>query len=163
MIPARTPNFEHGRHGRRPEAVVVHTTVGAFESTVAWFADARSGVSAHYLVGLDGRVASFVREADTARHAGRLLRPTAALAAGWRDPNSATIGIEFEDGGDPEGVTRTQQQYEAGARLLGAIAGRWEIPLDRAHVLGHRELFAAKDCPGNLDVERLVEGARAWR
>jgi N-acetylmuramoyl-L-alanine amidase len=163
VIPARTPHYEHGRNGRRPEAVVVHTNVGGFESTLAWFADSRSRVSAHYLVGLDGRVASFVPEEDTARHAGRVLRPTAALAARWPDPNRTTIGVEFEDGGDPYGVERTAEQYEAGARLLGAIAGRWEIPLDRTHVLAHRELFAAKDCPGNLDVDLLVEVARTWR
>jgi N-acetyl-anhydromuramyl-L-alanine amidase AmpD len=75
------------------------------------------------------------------------------------NPNLYTIGIEFEDGRDPEGVARTDEQYAAGARLLSGIAERWRIPLDRAHVLAHRELFAPKRCPGNLDVERLVRDA----
>jgi N-acetylmuramoyl-L-alanine amidase len=163
MIAARTPHFEPGRGGCHPEAVVVHTTVGGFHGTVAWFADPRSRVSAHYLVGLDGRVASFVDEADTARHAGRVLRPTAALAARWDDPNRATIGIEFEDGGDPYGVARTADQYRVGGVLLAGIARRWDIPLDRAHVLGHRELFAAKGCPGNLDIELLIQAGLACR
>ena len=44
--------------------------------------------------------------------------------------------------------------------LIAEIAARWEIPLDREHVIGHREMFAAKDCPGNLDVERLIAEAR---
>ncbi|MEA2366266.1 MAG: spore germination protein [Thermoleophilaceae bacterium] len=152
--------YERGRRGRRPRGVVVHTNAGSFESTVAWFANAESGVSAHYLVGLDGRVAKFVDEGDTARHAGRVEGPTTPLFDG-DDPNLYTIGIEFEDGGDPLDVARTEAQYRAGAELLRRIARSWEIPLDRNHVVGHRELLARKDCPGNLDIDRLLELARA--
>ena len=35
-----------------------------------------------------------------------------------RTRTSSTIGIEFEDGGDPHGVERPAAQYRAGARLL---------------------------------------------
>jgi spore germination protein len=139
--------------------MVLHTNVGSFESTINWFADPDSGVSAHYLVGLDGRIAQFVGEEDTARHAGRVAEPTTPLHTG-DDPNLQTIGIEFEDGGDPLCVDRPASQYRAGARLVREIARRWDIPLDRDHVVGHRELFAHKDCPGNLDVDRVVELAR---
>ncbi len=158
----QSPNFRPGRDGRRPRAVIVHTTAGTFEAAATWFEHPESGVSAHYLVGLDGRVAQFVDEADTARHAGRVLRPTARVAAGAEDDgvNEFTIGIEFEDGGDPMEVARTSAQYEAGARLLAEISSRWEIPLDGEHVIGHREVFAGKDCPGNLDVARLIDRAR---
>src|SRR4051812_40063998 len=90
-----TPNAHDGRGGHRPEAVVLHTTVGSFESAVHWFAQPASGVSAHYLVGLDGRIGVFVAEEDTARHAGRVLRPTAPFVADGIDPNEITIGIEF--------------------------------------------------------------------
>ena len=34
------------------------------------------------------------------------------------------------------------------------------IPLDREHVVGHRELTTKKTCPGNLDIERLLTEAR---
>ena len=138
---------------------MLHTNVGSFDSTVHWFADPESEVSAHYLVGLDGGIAQFVDEADTARHAGRVADPTTPLFSG-EDPNRYTIGIEFEDGGDPLGVERTERQYRAGAWLVRRIARTWEIPLDREHVVGHRELFAHKECPGNLDVDRIVELAR---
>ena len=150
------PNQERGRQGRTPTGIVLHTNVGSFESTCSWFADPDSGVSAHYLVAIDGRIAQFVDEEDTARHAGRVAEPTTPLHTG-DDPNLHTIGIEFEDGGDPLGVERPARQYRAGARLVREIAGRWGIPLDRDHVVGHRELFAYKDCPGNLDVDRLVD------
>jgi N-acetylmuramoyl-L-alanine amidase len=121
-------------------------------------------VSAHYLVGLDGRVTQFVEESDTAHHVGRVRHPTARLSdAEQESPNLYTIGIEFEDGGDPGGASRTDAQYRTGAALLERIAARWRIPLDREHVIGHREVFAAKDCPGNLDIERLIEAATAVR
>ena len=141
-----SPNQESGRRGRTPTGIVLHTNVGSFESTCDWFADPESGVSAHYLVGLDGRVAQFVDEEDTARHAGRVADPTTPLHAG-DDPNLHTIGIEFEDGGDPLGAERTPRQYRAGARLVREIALRWDIPLDRDHIVGHRELFAAQGLP----------------
>jgi len=76
------------------------------------------------------------------------------------NPNLVTVGIEFEDGGEPESVVRPDAQYQAGARLLWEVAGRWGLPLDRGHVIGHREIFSAKSCPGNLDVDRLIREAR---
>jgi hypothetical protein len=157
----RSPNFAPGRDGHMPRGIVVHTTDGSFAGAVAWLSNPESRVSAHYVVGLDGRVLQLVDEGDTARHAGRVRDPTAALIGGDDDPNLFTVGIEFEDGGDPEHVARPDEQYAAGAALIGAVAGRWGIPLDREHVIGHREVFAAKLCPGNLDVERLVAEARA--
>jgi N-acetyl-anhydromuramyl-L-alanine amidase AmpD len=144
--------------------IVLHTTAGHFAGTIDWFSRPESGVSAHYLVGLDGRVAQFVEEADTAHHVGRVLRPTARLSdVEQGNPNLHTIGIEFEDGGDPGGAARTDAQYLTGAALIEGIAARWRIPLDREHVVGHREVFAAKECPGNLDIERLIAGAQAAR
>lgn len=155
------PNFTRGRSEQVPLGIVVHTTAGTWESALDWFGREESEVSAHYLVGLDGRIAGLVDERDTARHAGRVLDPTTSLVAGGIDPNLITVGIEFEDAGMPLDVRRPAAQYASGAQLIAATAARWEITLDREHVVGHREIFAAKDCPGNLDVERLVAEAEA--
>src|SRR5204863_1940446 len=85
-----SPNFDTGRSGHRPFMIVVHTTVGSFAGTVNWFSLERSNVSAHYLVGLDGRLAQFVDEGDTARHAGRVRHPTAKLLAD-ENPNLYSV------------------------------------------------------------------------
>jgi N-acetyl-anhydromuramyl-L-alanine amidase AmpD len=154
----RSPNFESGRDDVEPIAVVVHTTDGTFGSAASWFARAESRVSAHYLVTLDGRVVQLVDETDTAFHAGRQHAPTSELLRGL-DPNRATIGIEFVDDGDPAAARRPDAQYRAGAEVLRAISDRWGIPLDRTHVLGHRELNARKTCPGNVDLDRLLAEA----
>lgn len=154
-----TPNSTPGRGGFAPRAIVIHTSEGIFSSVVSWFADPRSRVSAHYLVALDGRVAQFVEEGNTAHHAGRVRNPTAQLVPD-ANPNLYTIGIEFEDRGDPSGVLRPDEQYRAGAALLRAISLRWGIDLDRDHVIGHREIYATKSCPGNVDIDRLIREAR---
>jgi len=160
-IPRRpTPNRRRGRQRHKPLAVVVHTTDGAFESAAAWFSNPESGVAAHYLVGLDGRILRFVAERDTALHAGVLVDPDPALVeALGDDPNLTTIGIEFADDGHPSDVPRTAAQYAAGAELLRQVAERWAIPLDRGHVIPHRALRADKTCPGNLDLDRLIAEA----
>ena len=155
-----TPYFTRGRDGHAPLGVVLHSTAGSFAGTVQWFSEAASGVSAHYLVGLGGEVAQFVDEKDTARHAGRVQDPTAPAFLLAANPNLVTIGIEFVDDGDPQGCERTPEQTANGAELLWAIATRWSIPLDREHVVGHREISAETICPGNLDVEGLVAAAR---
>ncbi len=151
----KTPHYTEGREGHSPRGIVVHTTVGSFSSAVNWFTDPASGVSAHYLVGLSGRVARFVQEDDTAQHAFRVHEPSTPLVT-HANPNFYTVGIEFEDGGDPHGVDRPDEQYQAGAELIHAVASRWGIPLDHDHVVGHRRIYSLKTCPGNLDVERLI-------
>jgi glycosyltransferase involved in cell wall biosynthesis len=134
---------------------VVHTTDGTFPGTLAWFASAASAVSAHYLIGLDGRIAELVDEADTAFHAGRVPHPEITVL-GDEPPNLVTIGIEFDDGGDPHDVERPDAQYRSGALILAGVAERWGIPLDREHVLPHNLINQAKTCPGNLDIDRLL-------
>ena len=157
-----TPHYTPGRDGRRPVAIVVHTNVGSFDSTIGWFADARSGVSAHYLVALDGRVVQFVDERDTARHTGRVKDARVDFVTD-ENPNPYTIRIEFEDGRAPDDAVRPAAQYAAGALIISAAAERWGIPLDRRHVVGHREIDAGKTCPGNLDIDRLVRAAQQAR
>ncbi len=137
----------------------MHTTVGSFSSATHWFEDPGSRVSAHHLVGLDGRVRSFLPEDDAAMHAGRVHEPTGALArrstAAGESPNLTSIGIELVDDGEPYEVARTDAQYASAARLVARAAERWAIPIDADHVVGHREVTADKGCPGNVDLDRV--------
>ncbi|MGH2710775.1 MAG: N-acetylmuramoyl-L-alanine amidase [Actinomycetota bacterium] len=153
-----TPNYSEGRGREVPRAIIVHTNHGSFVGTVSWFGREGSGVSAHYLVGLDGRVALFVDEGDTAQHAGKEESESRAVF-GRTDANRSAIGIEFEDAGKPDSSPRSERQYEAGGRLIREVAHRWNIPLDSAHIVGHRDVRQGTDCPGNLDVERLIREA----
>jgi glycosyltransferase involved in cell wall biosynthesis len=141
---------------------VIHTTDGTIDAALSWFASPHSGVSAHWLVGLDGQVIALVPEEHTAQHAGQVPCPHLGVL-GDDPPNLVTIGIEFDDGGRPHDVVRPDAQYQAGASLLADISERWDIPLDGDHVLPHRLINPTKTCPGNLDLDWLVQLASAHR
>lgn len=149
-------NFRKGRSGSEPQAIVIHVIVGSLASAGITFGDARSSVSAHYGVGKNGTVHQFVEETDTAFHAGIVVRPTWAHLRADVNPNLYTIGIEHE--GLASDVW-TDDQYGASSGLIHEIGRRWRIPLDRAHVVMHREIRASKTCPGMADMNRLIAGA----
>lgn len=44
------------RDNYKPEFVVIHIMQGTMEGTISWFKNPTSEVSAHYLIGKDGRV-----------------------------------------------------------------------------------------------------------
>lgn len=155
-------NFNTGRGGYMPEAIVIHIMDGSLAGTDAWFNDPKSQVSAHYGIGKKGEVHMYVREQDTAWHAGRVLRATWKLIKKSVNPNLYTIGIEHE--GKPlENDKWPDAMKKASAELIADIAKRWNIPIDRDHVIGHYEIFADKpNCPGvdHSIIDELVSMAR---
>jgi N-acetyl-anhydromuramyl-L-alanine amidase AmpD len=119
------------------------------------------GTSAHYVVGVDGAIAQFVQETDTAFHAGLVINPAAQVVIGRPrvNPNFYSIGIEHE-GGAPW----SQPQIAASAQLIADIASRWSIPLDEHHVVPHSALRASAECPGKgCDIAVLLGLARGLR
>ncbi|MEU6523028.1 peptidoglycan recognition family protein [Streptomyces sp. NPDC046924] len=109
------------------EMVIVHVTQGSFDSAVRAFQDPGHRAATHYIVGQDGRIAQMIRELDVAYHAGN------------RDYNERSIGIEHEAFVDrPQDLT--DEMYEASARLTARICARYDIPVDRKHIIGHIEV-----------------------
>jgi N-acetylmuramoyl-L-alanine amidase len=154
-----SPNFAKGRK-RAISAVVIHITEGSEASVDSWFRSTKSEVSAHYMVTRDGRLKQYVREEDTAWHAGRVFRPTWLGLIPDANPNSYTIGVEHEAAGASS--EWPDAMYERSSILLAEIHVRWGVELDRLHVVGHREIRADKSCPGaTVDMDRLITVARA--
>ncbi|HYG18191.1 MAG TPA: peptidoglycan recognition family protein [Ohtaekwangia sp.] len=164
IIEKSSPNFNRGRKGYKPEAVVIHIMEGTLSGTDSWFANPQSKVSAHYGVGQSGAIHRYVREADTAWHAGRVSTPTWPLirkldAAVYLNPNYYTIGIEHEGHVNSDW---SDAMYKSSSELIRDITTRWQIPLDREHVIGHHEIYGIKTCPGyKVDMNRLIILARA--
>lgn len=150
-------NYSTGRKGKYPiDTVVIHVTEGSAESTRAWFHDPASQVSAHYLVTKKGVVWQFVREDDTAWGNGRVDNPTAQAVVDRieSNPNWWTISIEHEGSGNED---LTDAQRTASLQLIRDIRTRhFRVLFDRRHILRHNEIFAPKECPGAIDVDRLV-------
>lgn len=149
-------NFSRGRDGGvDPVAIVVHIQEGTMAGTDSWFRNPASKVSAHYGVSKAGEVVQWVRDEDTAQHAGVVDRPTAAIVrerVGF-NPNSYTLGIECEGRATD---APPADQMVALAELVKLLCTRHRIPLDRKHVIGHREVRGSKPCPGRIDVDEVV-------
>ncbi len=136
-----------------PDTVVIHCTDWAGGMPPEYFVSNERHVSAHYCIFKDGSIVQYVDEATGANQAGNIVNPTSALvqSRGQTNPNKYTIGIEHDlKAPDP----MTDAQKVASYNLVRAICGRWAIPQDRTHVIGHREITSLKTCPGwgvNMD------------
>jgi len=158
-----SPNFSLSRGGYKPEAIVIHIMEGTLAGTDAWFQNipTASNVSAHYGIGSNGEVHQYVKETDTAWHAGRKSSNAPFHLVQERprvNPNKYTIGIEHEGrDGDPW----SDEMYAASASLIKEICNRWDIPISRKTIVGHREIYTVKTCPGSrVNLNKLIGLAR---
>ncbi|KUN74194.1 amidase [Streptomyces canus] len=113
-------------NGIRIDTIVIHDLEGSYDSGVAGLADPKNVASTHYVMrSSDGAVTQMVPTKNIAFHAGNY------------STNLHSIGIEHE-GYAVQGATwYTEAQYQATADLVTYLADRFDIPLDRQHVLGH--------------------------
>ncbi|WP_405869215.1 N-acetylmuramoyl-L-alanine amidase [Streptomyces sp. NBC_00005] len=128
-VAASSANF---RRADRPDdyaidRVVIHVTQGSFASAVKVFQDPDHRAAAHYIVRKDGRITQMIRELDVAFHAGN------------REYNERSVGIEHE-GFVERASSFTDAMYAASARLTAGVCGRYGIPVDREHIIGHVEV-----------------------
>ncbi|MFI2225838.1 N-acetylmuramoyl-L-alanine amidase [Streptomyces fradiae] len=114
--------------------IAIHDTEGSYDGSLAVFQNSSTYASAHYMVrASDGLVTQMVENKNEAWHAGN------------KTLNMHSIGIEHEGYAIKEGSWYTEPQYESSAALVKYLAGRYGIPLDREHIIGHDEI------PGVLD------------
>lgn len=113
------------------DKIVIHMTQGSWSSAINWFQNSSAGVSAHYTVrSSDGFIGQSVHNKDIAYHAGN-----------W-PYNQTSIGIEHEGFvSDPSWFT--DAMYRSSARLAANLAKRYNIPIDRKHIVGHGEVPGA--------------------
>lgn len=145
IIQKLTQNFWKGRNGQKPEAIVVHVMDGNLVGTDSWFANPASEASSHYGLNQFGEVHQYVQEEDTAWHAGVVLNPQWSLLKMGINPNYYTIGIEHE--GNATSVWSAVMK-SASVELIREISRRWNIPIDREHIIGHYQISSKKpNCP----------------
>ncbi|MFJ5220994.1 N-acetylmuramoyl-L-alanine amidase [Streptomyces sp. NPDC088354] len=112
-------------NGIRIDSIVIHDTESSYASAIATFQTA-GGSAAHYVMrSADGAVTQMVPTKDLAFHAGNY------------STNMHSIGIEHEGYAAHGATWYTEAQYEATAELVKYLAGRFEIPVDRQHIIGH--------------------------
>jgi len=111
---------------QRVEYIVIHDTEAVYDAAVATVKNAANPASWHYsLRSLDGHIAQHIKAADVGWHAGN-----------W-GVNAKSIGLEHEGFLATGGSWYTEAMYRTSARLVRYLARRFDIPVDRAHILGH--------------------------
>ncbi len=136
----------------RIDRIVIHVTQSRDEDAARAFGDPAHQAAAHYLIrSSDGRLTQLVREADVAYHAGN------------REWNERSIGIEHEGYVDAPDRWFTDSAYRASAQLAADISARYDIPIDREHIVGHSEVPGATHTdPGPYwDWDRYLDLVRA--
>ncbi|MFG2136386.1 N-acetylmuramoyl-L-alanine amidase [Streptomyces sp. NPDC048650] len=134
-VPAPYEEFgdhDYGNHDladrprdQRISSIVIHDTEGSWETTLRLIKDP-AYVSWHYTIrSSDGLIAQHVPTKDVAWHAGN-----------WYI-NSHSVGIEHEGFLASPDAWYTEAMYRASARLVRYLSQKYDVPLDRQHILGH--------------------------
>lgn len=133
------PSPHHSIRTKLITAIVIHYTGSLnIEGTISWFKDLESKVSAHYVIGRDGRLVQMVPDNRVAWHAGRsFMRPHLQEGDPRQEPNvnSFSLGIELvatHDSGFE--VAQLNTLYT----LLEQLVTKYKIPPER--VVGHADI-----------------------
>ncbi|MEY9843189.1 N-acetylmuramoyl-L-alanine amidase [Streptacidiphilus sp. MAP5-3] len=113
--------------------IVIHDTESTKAAAVNGFQDPTSFVSAHYVIGQDGSVTQMVPTADMAWHSDN------------KTFNTHSVGIEHEGWAVTTSSWYTPSEYQSSATLVKYLAARFNIPLDRQHIIGHDEVPGIED------------------
>lgn len=145
-----SPNFwkdrKYGQKSYTVKYIFIHWFgSGTLESAEARFLNKDSQASAHYGIS-KGRVRQWVQEKDGAWSTGVAL--------------ANLEGISIEHDANPN-QPLSEQDYELSGQLVAEISKRHNIPLDRVHIKGHREVKATQ-CPGTVDIDRIIRIAKGY-
>jgi N-acetylmuramoyl-L-alanine amidase len=135
LVKAVHPSPNHGaRRIKGPDSIVLHYTgMASGAAALARLCDPAAEVSAHYFIDEDGGIVQLVPEARRAWHAGQ------SCWAGQQDMNSASIGIELQNGGHEFGAPAyPEAQIGAVIALCRDIISRHAIVPSR--VLAHSDI-----------------------
>ncbi|WP_411978314.1 N-acetylmuramoyl-L-alanine amidase [Streptomyces scopuliridis] len=134
-IPAPYAEFgedDYGNHDKadRPKSqsvdyIIIHDTEGSWDTTLRLIQDPKYVSWNYTLRSSDGHIAQHVATKDVGWHAGN-----------WYI-NSKSVGLEHEGFLAAPDAWYTEAMYRTSARLVGYLAKKYDIPLNRQHILGH--------------------------
>ncbi|SCK57806.1 N-acetylmuramoyl-L-alanine amidase [Streptomyces sp. WMMB 322] len=124
------PNYGNHDKARRPASasvdyIVVHDTEGNWDTVMDLIQDPEYVSWNYSLRSSDGHIAQHVRGKDAAWHAGN-----------WY-VNAKSVGLEHEGFLTDPDAWYTEAMYRSSARLVRYLVDKYDIPLDRQHILGH--------------------------
>ncbi|MFH8577062.1 N-acetylmuramoyl-L-alanine amidase [Streptomyces zaomyceticus] len=134
-IPAPYEEFGDGDYGNHDKAnrpasqsidyIVVHDTEATWDVTLKLVQDPTYVSWQYSLRSSDGHVAQHLPLKDVGWHAGNWF------------VNAKSVGLEHEGFLTAPDSWYTEAMYRSSARLVRHLAARYDIPIDRQHILGH--------------------------
>ncbi len=110
--------------------IVIHDTEGSYPTAMKLVTD-KTYLGWHYTVrSSDGHVADHVNPKNVGWHAGN-----------WY-VNMHSIGIEHEGFAASGATWYTESMFRSSTTLVKYLANKYDVPLDRAHVIGHDQVPA---------------------
>lgn len=108
--------------------IVVHNTEASWETTLQLVQNPRYVSWQYSLRSSDGHIAQHVDNRNVAWHAGN-----------WY-VNMHSIGLEHEGFAAQGSEWYTESMYQTSATLVRYLAAKYDVPLDRAHIIGHDQI-----------------------
>ncbi|MFJ4988169.1 N-acetylmuramoyl-L-alanine amidase [Streptomyces sp. NPDC088732] len=119
-------------NGIKLTQIVLHTTEGSYDAAIRTF-QGPNATAAHYVMrSSDGAVTQMVSDKDV------------AFGDGNYDSNLHSIQIEHEGFSAFGAQWYTDAVYQQTAKLVKYLAERYDIPLDRQHILAHDNVPGGK-------------------
>jgi N-acetyl-anhydromuramyl-L-alanine amidase AmpD len=108
--------------------IIIHDTETSYDGTIALVTDPTYVSWQYTLRSSDGHIAQHVEPENVAWHAGN-----------WY-VNMHSIGLEHEGFAADGAAWYTEAMYQTSAKLVRYLARKHDIPLDRAHIIGHDQV-----------------------
>ncbi len=130
------------------DRIVIHHNAGTSDENArrTWYVSSGNETSAHYQVTPD-KIWGCVGENFPAWHAGNA------------EMNARSIGIEHLNSTGAPGWQIAEETYKNSAKLIADLCRRYNIPIDRKHIVGHKEIVGTA-CPGGIDIDKLIRMAK---
>ena len=161
LITSKNPKLMNysSRGGHKIDRIVIHhnATTNKDVAMNTWLQSGSAQTSAHYEV-TPTEIIGCISESDAAWHCG---------GTGGADqpkmsyPNQRSIGIENVNSSGAPKWSVDHKTIVNCAKLVADICKRYNIPIDRSHILAHREVTATA-CPGGLNVDEVVKLAKQY-
>ena len=143
------PNIMNADNNRTTiDRIVIHHNAGTSDEGArrTWYVSTGVGTSAHYQV-TPNKIWGCIGEESVAYHAGKYSM------------NQRSIGIEHLNSTGAPSWLIAEETYNNSAKLIADICERYNIPIDRKHIIKHSEVYATA-CPGGIDIDKLIRMAK---
>jgi len=140
-----TPNYSRGRI-IQPKGIILHHSAGSWNGDIAWISDAKSKVSYHALVDINGDIVIFGQDNRRMWHAGK------SSFKGRSDCNSFMLGIAVT--GDTNKRELTDKEVDSVANWCVSKMKLYDFGIDM--ITTHRNVSPTRKTDVDIRAEKRI-------